>query len=848
MKFHIQTTAVSPESDDRPDSPRGMRKVSFGVTGMTCASCADTIRESLVSLNGVKEASVNLATNKVTVVYDPDLLSFRDLKKAVEEAGYGVASERATIAIQGMKCASCVGVVEEVLLSLPGVHDVSVNLAAENATVSYDPDSVTFADMKGAIRKAGYEVIETETAASVSEERERYNIRQKNLLLFSAAFAIPTFLLTVIFEFTSLGDHWIIRDFGNHILFLLATPVQFIAGYQFYVGTWKALKNKRANMDTLIAIGSSSAYLYSTAVTFFPDVIAFRTVYFDTSALIITLILLGKYLEARAKGRTSQAIRKLVSLKPSTARILRNGREVEVPVDEVRVGDIFIVRPGEKIPTDGDVVEGSSYVDESMITGESIPVEKRAGDEVIGATINQNGLLKVRATRVGVDTTLSQIIRLVEEAQGSKAPVQRLADKVAAYFVPAVMLIAVSSFLFWYFAGYYYFEIEIPRFVFSLTVFVSVMVIACPCALGLATPTAIMVGTGKGAEYGILIKGGEALEVAGKIQKLVFDKTGTLTRGEPEVTDIIPAADEERILLLAGSLEAGSEHPLAQAVVRRMKLKQLQPLEIRDFISLPGQGIAATIGSTRYLLGNVRLMREESVDLSGFESEIMRLESEGKTVIVLAEDKKAVGVLGIADVLKGEAREAVSELRKMGIEVIMLTGDNQITARQIAEEAGIDRVIAEVLPHEKAEIIKKLQEEESIVGMVGDGINDAPALAQADVGIAIGSGTDVAVETADIVLIRDDLTDVVAAIQLSRKTLKKIRQNLFWAFAYNAAGIPIAAGVLFPASHVLLSPIIAAAAMAMSSVSVVLNATLLHRYVPEIKKRRMNGNGHRSDM
>jgi len=839
---------VSRESGDGHDVFRGTEKVSFRVTGMTCASCADNVRKSLVSLDGVGDAFVNLATDKVTVVYDPDLLSFKDLKGAVEKAGYGVAVEKATIAIRGMKCASCVSVVEEALSSLPGVFDVSVNLATENATVLYDPDTVTFTDMKGAIRDAGYDVIETETIASVSEKRERYHIRQRNLLLFSASFAIPTFFLTVFFEFTSLGNSQIVRDFGNHILFLLATPVQFIAGSQFYSGTWKAMKNKRANMDTLIAIGSSSAYFYSIAVTFFPAAVAFHTVYFDTSALIITLILLGKYLESRAKGRTSEAIRKLIGLKASTARVLRNGREVEIPVDEVGVGDIFIVRPGEKIPTDGEVVEGNSSVDESMITGESIPVEKRVGDEVIGATINQNGLLKVKATRVGLDTTLSQIIRLVEEAQGSKAPVQRLADRVAAYFVPAVIVIAVSSFLIWYFVGYSYFDIETPRFVFALTVFISVMVIACPCALGLATPTAIMVGTGIGAEHGILIKGGEALEIAGKIQKIVFDKTGTLTRGEPEVTDVIPVTDEERILLLAGSLESGSEHPLAGAIVRRMKLKQLQPLEIKDFVSFPGYGIMATIDGTRYIIGNLRLMREESVDLSRFESEIKRLESEGKTVIILAGDRKAVGVLGIADVLKEEAREAVSELRKMGIEVIMLTGDNPVTAKQIAEEAGIDRVMAEVLPRDKAKVIKSLQEEGSIVGMVGDGINDAPALAQADVGIAIGSGTDVAVETGDIVLIRDDLTDVVAAIQLSWKTLAKIRQNLFWAFAYNTAGIPVAAGLLFPVFHILLSPIIAAAAMAMSSVSVVSNAALLRRYVPEIKRRRMHDNGRRSRM
>jgi len=637
-----------------------------------------------------------------------------------------------------------------------------------------------------------------------------------------------------------LGHQQWVMDYGNYVLFLLATPVQFIAGYRFYVGAWKALKNRSANMDTLIAVGTSAAYFYSVAVTFFPAQFSFEgtSTYYDSSALIVTLILLGKYLEARAKGSTSEAIRKLVDLQAKTARVLRDGKEVEVPVEELDVGDIFMVRPGEKVPTDGVVLEGTSAIDESMLTGESIPVEKEVDSNVIGGSINKNGLLKARATRVGADTALSQIVRLVEEAQGSKAPVQRLADKVAGIFVPVVILIAIVTFLLWYFWAYGLFEsMPAPQFVFSLTAFISVMVIACPCALGLATPTAIMVGTGKGAEMGILIKSGEALEIAGNVQTIVFDKTGTLTKGEPEVTDVIGVSmDEKELLWLAASTEKGSEHPLGQAIVRRAEHEDVKLGPPLEFEAVPGKGVKAKVEGRSVLVGNRRMI-EEVCRIDGAEDKIAGLEGEGKTAMIVAVDGQLAGVVGVADVVKESSATAISELKSMGIEVAMMTGDNRRTAEVIGRQLGIDRVLAEVLPEDKAKEVAKLQEGGRVVAMVGDGVNDAPALAQANVGIAIGSGTDVAIETGTVVLIRNDLTDVVASIQLSKRTMRKIRQNLFWAFGYNTAGIPIAAGLLFPFIGVLLPPWLAAGAMAFSSVSVVTNAALLKRYTPEIKKK-----------
>jgi len=806
---------------------------------MTCSSCAGIVEEAIAGVPGVKEVTVNLATEKARVVYDPALVGSENILSAVREAGYDLAVRQVTIGIKGMVCATCVSVIEDSLMALDGVFSASVNLASEKATVRYNPEEVTVEALKAAIVDAGYGVIEAGTLDTEMAEREREQRRQLFLLVFSLVLSVPIMVLMFGFDLFGWGKALGIGGYEKYLLFVMATPVQFIAGYQFYVGTYHALRNRRANMDTLIAMGSSAAYFYSVAVVFFPSLIPFHQhTYFDTSAMIISLILFGKYLEAKAKGRTSQAIRKLIGLQARTARVMRDGKEMEVPVEFLKVDDVFIVRPGERIATDGTVEDGSSAVDESMITGESIPVDKSPGLQVVGGSINKNGVLRVRATRVGKDTALAQIIRLVEDAQSSKAPIQRYADRVSAWFVPAVIAIATASFLVWYLFAYEAFVGGDEGFVFSLTVFISVLVISCPCALGLATPTAIMVGSGKGAENGILFKSGEALETAGKVQLVVMDKTGTITKGEPEVTDIIAFhASEAEVLRTAAAAERGSEHPLAQAIVKRAELDGLDIDDVDGFEAVPGQGVKAAIGGGQVLVGNRKIIAENGVDISPAERDLVRLEEGGRTAMLVTSGPRLIGVIGVADVVKGTSREAVSELKDMGIEVLMLTGDNPRTAEVIASQVGIDRYIAEVLPEDKAKEVSRLQAEGKKVAMIGDGVNDAPALAQADVGIAIGSGTDVAMETGDIVLIRSDLIDAVAAIQLSRRTLTKIRQNLFWALGYNSAGIPIAAGVLYPFLQVLLDPIVAAAAMAMSSVSVVSNAALLKRYTPEIKRK-----------
>ena len=832
---------MSDEKSSEPSdaSSKGKRTASFGLTGMTCASCAQTISESLSGLEGIEKANVNLATEKATVVYDPTKVNIDEMKKAVLDAGYDVIINEVTISIGGMSCASCAQTVEESVQELDGVLSASVNLATEKLTVRYDPQKVRVPQMKKAITDAGYEVLESQDSDQEKEIRARELKRQKTLLIAALALAVPIMVLMLLMQFTSLGQDQFLMDWGNLILFLVATPVQFIIGYQFYSGTYKALRNRRANMDTLIAVGTSAAYIYSVAVTFFPSSFITNSVYFDTSTMIIALILFGKYLEAKAKSRTSEAIRRLIDLQAKTATIIRDGVEVQVQADELDVSDVMVVRPGEKIPTDGVVIEGSSSVDESLLTGESMPVSKAEDSEVIGGTINKNGLMKVRATKVGKDTALAQIVRLVENAQASKAPIQRLADKVAGVFVPAVISIAVITFLFWFFIGYGMFGVTQPQFIFSLTVFISVMVIACPCALGLATPTAIMVGTGKGAENGILIKSSESLENAGRTTTVVFDKTGTLTKGEPQVTDLaVYGINDRDMVRLAGIAEKGSEHPLAEAVVRRAKEESGELPDAEEFQNMPGMGIRAMVDGKEVLVGNRKLMAAHDVDLTKVNATVADFEARGRTAVIVAHQGEAVGVIAIADVVKDSAKEAVEALRKMKIEVYMITGDNARTAKAIGEQLGIVNVLAEVLPEDKAKEVSKLQAEGKVVMMVGDGVNDAPALAQADIGVAIGSGTDVAMETGDVVLIRDDLKDVVATIQLSRQTMKKIRQNLFWAFGYNVAGIPIAAGVLFPLTGWLLSPIIAAAAMAMSSVSVVSNAALLKRYTPEIKRMK----------
>jgi Cu+-exporting ATPase len=823
------------------------KKVTFKVGEMTCASCAQTVEETLQNAPGVARASVNFAMETATVEFDPRRVRPEELATRVEDAGYRLEAQdgqeiKVTVAVGNMTCASCVNSVEEALRAVPGVRSAAVNLALERATIIYDAQLTGVTDLAEAVADAGYEFRGVQEKAALGADfHERDMARKKHLLRVAMSLAIPALILTWVwpFEGALLGPF----SLQDVVLFALATPVQFYAGWKFYKGMYKALRNRTANMDTLIAVGTSAAYAYSVIVTFlptfFPPEVAL--VYFDTSAVIIALILFGNYLEAKAKSRSSAAIKKLLALAAKTATVVRDGREVEIPVEEVQVDDVIRVRPGEKIPVDGVVLEGYSSVDESVVTGESMPVDKGEGDEVIGATINRNGSLKFRATRVGDDTMLAQIVRMVAEAQEQKAPIQRIADRVSAYFVPAVIGIAATAFVFWFFFGTSLWTPigGIPPFTFSLLIFISVLVIACPCALGLATPTAIMVGTGLGAENGILIKGGEALEMAHRIDTIVLDKTGTLTKGRPAVTDVVPfdGGDGADVLALAATAEANSEHPLAEAILAAAKERGVTWSEPEAFEAVPGHGVVARAEGARILLGNRRLLGEHDLPSAAVEDTLARLESEGKTAMLLAVDDKVLGIVAVADTLKETSRRAVAELKARGVEVVMMTGDNERTAKAIAAQVDIDRVLFEVLPEDKATEIKRLQAEGRIVAMVGDGINDAPALAQADVGIAIGSGTDVALETGDIVLVRDDILDVVAAIQLSARTMRKIRQNLFWAFGYNSAGIPIAAGLLYPALGWLLVPVIAAGAMAFSSVSVVTNSSLLKRYVPEIKRR-----------
>ncbi len=725
--------------------------------------------------------------------------------------------------ITGMSCASCVEKVERALGGLPGVIRASVNFATEKATVEYNPSVVSTGEMAGAIRSIGYDVIETGETEKEDlldkEERARKEALGKlqRKLAAGAVLTIPIFFL------------------DNPLLqFLFATPVQFWCGWQFYRGAVAAARHLSTDMNTLIAVGTSAAYLYSVVATFLPELVTTKgvspAVYFDTAAAIIVIILLGRLLEAGARGRTSEAIKKLIGLQAKTARVLRDGIESDIPMEEVLSDDIVVVRPGEKVPVDGVVTEGYSSVDESMISGESIPVEKNAGDEVIGATINKTGSFKFRATKVGRDTALAHIVRMVEEAQGAKPPIARLADIIAGYFVPAVIGIATLTFLVWYAFG------PEPSFTYALLAFVSVLIIACPCALGLATPTSIMVGTGKGAENGILIRGGDSLETAHKLDTIVLDKTGTLTKGEPSVTDVLPAGGigEDAILFYASAAEKGSEHPLGEAIINETHRRGIQVGDPEKFDAVPGHGIKARVRDRNIILGNRKLMKDERIDITEIRGEAERLAEEGKTAVYLAVDGKAAGIVAVADTLKDHSREAVSELKRMGIEVLMLTGDNQKTAAAIAREAGIDRVLSEVLPGAKAEEVKKLQGEGRKVAMVGDGINDAPALAQADVGIAIGTGTDVAMEASDITLVGGDLRAIVTAIALSRATIRNIKQNLFWAFFYNASLIPVAAGILYPFFGILLKPILAAAAMGLSSVSVVTNALRLKWFKPPL--------------
>jgi len=794
------------------------KQTSLQITGMTCATCAGTVERKLSQLRGVSKAAVNLASEKATVEYDPSQATENELVQAVEDAGYGVAISEVVFDVTGMTCATCVQNIETALSGLDGVVSASVNLASEKAYVRYNPEMVTVAGLKKAISDAGYKAVPADEKAGDYERqaRDREQRRLVLLLIFSFSLAIPVFVLSMVMPFDSSADNWLLLG--------LTTPVQFLVGWQFYVGTYKALRNRRANMDVLIALGTTAAYVYSLLVTAMPATFE-GDVYFDTAALIISIVLLGRYLEARAKGRASEAIKKLMGLRPKTASIIVDGVETHVAVEDVEVGQIVVVRPGERIPVDGMVVEGASAVDESMLTGESMPVDKKTGDGVVGATINKDGMLKFRATKVGKDTALAQIIRLVEQAQGSKAPIQRLADSVAAVFVPVVITIAVIAFIAW-------FVILGKPFVFALEAAISVLVIACPCALGLATPTAIMVGTGKGAQNGILIKSAASLERAYRIDTIVFDKTGTLTEGKPVVTDVVSlgGASEADILRLAASAEKGSEHPVGQAIVAAARKEGREPSDPESFQALSGRGVLATVEGKEVLLGNRILMNDNGVQTANVEETVTGLENKGKTVMLVALERKVAGLIAVSDTLRDNAAEAIGQLQRMGLETVMITGDNQRTAEAIAREVGMEKVLAQVLPDDKAREVQDLQAGGKVVAMVGDGINDAPALAQADIGIALGSGTDVAMESGDVVLVRNDLRDVPEAIRLSRYTISKVKQNLFWAFAYNTLGIPIAAGVLYPWTETLLNPVIAAAAMAFSSISVVSNSLLMNRY------------------
>ncbi len=818
------------------------RSITLAIAGMTCASCARRLKKRLGSMPGVKSVVVNFARAEAFITYDPAEVATGDFTAVIRDAGFEAGVSCATIGIKGMRCASCVIKIEDALKAVPGVVGATVNTAAESARVEYLPGFTEVNKIEDAVKGAGYSTgsppgEESEDKEQAARQREYKTLMKK--FWFSIAVGIPVMVLSYP-AYIGLGDVLVKGSTALRVVWALmglaTLPVLFWAGNQFFIGAWNSFKHRSADMHTLIAIGTSSAWIYSTVAVLFPWIFPrpeLADVFYDVTAVVTGLVVLGMALELRARSRTNEAIKKLMSLQARTARVIRDGVESDIPVEEVLVGDTIIVRPGEKVPVDGVITEGSSALDESMVTGESIPIEKADGDEVIGATINKTGSFRFKASKVGKDTLLSQIIRMVQEAQGSKAPIQRVVDQVAGYFVPAVMIIGIFAFMAWFTFG------PEPQLIYAVVVFVSVLIIACPCALGLATPTSLMVGVGKGAENGILIKSGDALETAHKLNAIVLDKTGTITKGKPALTDVVVTGEvsENEVLLYAASVERGSEHPLGEAIVEGAKERGLELMEAGKFNAIPGHGVEAEVGGRRLLLGNLKLMNAKAIDLGDIESEAARLADEGKTPMYVAVDERLAGIIAVADTVKEDSRDAIKALQRLGLEVVMITGDNERTARAIAKEVGIDRIMAEVVPEDKAHQIQLLQLEGKKVAMVGDGINDAPALAQADVGMAIGTGTDVAIEASDITLVKGSLSKVATAIELSRGTMRNIKQNLFGAFIYNGLGIPVAAGLLYPLFGLLLSPIIAGAAMAFSSLTVVTNANRLRMWKPREVKR-----------
>jgi len=798
-----------------------MKKMELKISGMTCATCASRVEKSLSRLDGVSKANVNLANETANVEYDSTKLRLVDLEKAIGNAGYGVINDKTILKIGGMTCANCVKTIEKALKKLDGIIDATVNLSAEKAYVTYNSNIVTISEMKKAIEAAGYQYLgfEGEEKEELEKAYKEKSLKEKrNKFILGFIVGIPLMILSYIptHRFPII----------SYIMLIISTPVFIYISYPIFLAGFRALKNKTLNMDVMYSMGIGVAFISSVLGTF-EFILSKDFMFYDTAILLASFLTLGRYLEAKAKGKTSEAIKKLIGLQPKTAIVIRDNKEFETRIEDVVINDIILVKPGEKIPVDGEVIEGESYVDESMITGEPIPNLKKKGNIVIGGTINKNSVLKFKATKIGKDTVLAQIIKLVEEAQGSKPPIQSIADKAVSYFIPLVLLVAVITFVIWFF-------IFNAQLLFALSSLISVLVIACPCALGLATPTAVTVGIGRGAELGVLIKNGEALEISEKLSTIIFDKTGTLTKGKPEVTDIIPiSVDEKELLKLTASVENNSQHPIAEAIVRKAKDNNIDLEKCESFDTLEGKGVIAKVLGKEVRIGNKNFLSEKNIYItSEMNEKISHLENEGKTSVLIAINNEFSGIIAVADTLKETSEEAIKQLKNLNIKIVMITGDNRSTANAIARQIGIENVLSEVLPQDKANEVKKLQKQGEIVAFVGDGINDAPALAQADIGIAIGSGTDIAIESGDIVLIKSNLMDVVSAVKLSRKVMTRIKQNLFWAFAYNTALIPVAAGILYPIFGITLKPELAGLAMAMSSVTVITLSLSLKKFIP----------------